>query len=85
MAAITIRNLSDETHRALKIRAAEHSRSTEAEVRAILDEAVSRGDLPGLGTLLHDAAVSSRAVDADSDDEFEIHRDRVPHEALDLT
>lgn len=40
MAAVTVRNLSPETHRALKLRAARHGRSAEAEVRAILDEAV---------------------------------------------
>ena len=34
MPAVTIRNLSEETHRALKVRAAQHSRSTEAEIRA---------------------------------------------------
>ena len=34
MAAVTIRNLSDEAHRALKVRAAQHNRSTEAEMRA---------------------------------------------------
>ena len=39
MPAVTVRNISDETHRALKARAAEHSRSTEAEIRAILEEA----------------------------------------------
>ena len=40
MAAIVIRNLSPETHRALQARAARHGRSTEAEARTILDEAV---------------------------------------------
>ena len=40
MAAITVRNLPDETHRALKRRAAEHGRSTEAEIRAIPEDAV---------------------------------------------
>lgn len=40
MPAVTIRNLSEETHRALKVRAAQHSRSTEAEIRAILEAAV---------------------------------------------
>src|SRR5271169_5579196 len=40
MAAIVIRNLSLETHRALQARAARHNRSTEAEARMILDEAV---------------------------------------------
>ncbi|WP_425441226.1 FitA-like ribbon-helix-helix domain-containing protein [Ruania alba] len=39
MPAITVRKLSDETHRALKARAARHGRSTEAEVRSIPEEA----------------------------------------------
>lgn len=37
---ITVRNLPQETHRALKLRAAQHGRSTEAEVREILEEAI---------------------------------------------
>lgn len=41
MPAVTIRNLSTETHRALKVRAAQNGRSTEAEIRVILQEAVS--------------------------------------------
>jgi plasmid stability protein len=41
MVAVTIRNLSEEVHRALKLRAAQHNRSAEAEMRAIL-EAVLR-------------------------------------------
>ncbi len=40
MAALTIRNLSDETHRALKHRAKLSGKSTESEIRAILDGAV---------------------------------------------
>ncbi|MGH7023124.1 MAG: FitA-like ribbon-helix-helix domain-containing protein [Caulobacteraceae bacterium] len=40
MAVVTVRNLPEETHRALKVRAARHGRSTEAEIREILDEAV---------------------------------------------
>lgn len=40
MVAVTIRNLSDEVHRALQARAARHHRSTEAEIRAILEAAV---------------------------------------------
>lgn len=40
MTAITIRNLPLETHRALKLRAHQHGRSTEAEIRGILDDAV---------------------------------------------
>jgi len=33
MASVTVRNLSDETHRALRVRAAMHGHSTEAEIR----------------------------------------------------
>ena len=36
MASFTIRNLPEETLRALHVRAAKHGRSTEAEVREIL-------------------------------------------------
>lgn len=77
MSAITIRNLSEETHRALKARAAAHGRSTEAEVRAILDEATSDGER--LGTLL--ASIGSEAGGVD----LPIERDRTSREPLDLT
>jgi len=40
MAVVTVRNLPEETHRALRLRAAEHGRSTEAEIREILEAAV---------------------------------------------
>jgi plasmid stability protein len=40
MAIMTVRNIPDEVHRALRVRAAEHGRSTEAEVREILAAAV---------------------------------------------
>lgn len=52
MAAVTIRNLSGEAHRALKVRAAQHSRSTEAEMRAILEAAVRPQGRVLLGTAL---------------------------------
>ena len=40
MALLTIRNVPDDMHRALRVRAARHGRSTEAEVREILAAAV---------------------------------------------
>lgn len=40
MGTVTVRNLPDEVHRALRVRAAEHGRSTEAEIRAILQSTV---------------------------------------------
>ena len=52
MAAVTIRNLSEEAHRALKIRAAQHNRSAEAEMRAILETAVRPEGRLRVGTAL---------------------------------
>jgi antitoxin FitA len=52
MAAITVRNLSEKTHRALKLRAARNGRSTEAEVRRILEDAVASKSEMGLGSQL---------------------------------
>ncbi len=52
MAVVTIRNLSDSTHRALKVRAAQHGRSAEAEMRDILETAVRPDTRLRLGTTL---------------------------------
>ena len=52
MPAVTIRNLSEEAHRALKVRAAQHNRSTEAEMRAILEAAVRPAGRLNIGTAL---------------------------------
>jgi antitoxin FitA len=78
MPAVTVRKLSEKTHRALKLRAARNGRSTEAEIRAILNEAVaakngSRAE-PGLGTQL--AALGRRFGGVD----LEIVRDKRPAE-----
>lgn len=40
MATLTVRNLPDEVHRALRVQAAAHGHSMEAEVRDILENAV---------------------------------------------
>lgn len=42
MASITIRDLDDETKARLRVRAAHHRRSMEAEARAILRDSLSR-------------------------------------------
>lgn len=49
MANLHIRNLPDEVHQALKIRAALNGRSTEAEIREILTAAVQPLDLEKMG------------------------------------
>ena len=52
MAVLTVRNLPEEVHRALRLRAAGHGRSTESEVRAILEAAVKPAGRLKLGSLL---------------------------------
>ena len=52
MPAITIRKLSDETHRALKRRAAQPNRSAEAEIRALLEAAVNPEERIRIGSEL---------------------------------
>jgi antitoxin FitA len=52
MASITVRNLPEETHRALRVRAAMAGRSTEAEIRSILERAARPEGRVKLGSLL---------------------------------
>ena len=66
MHAVTIRNLPDATHRALKQQAMLHGKSTEAEIRAILEEAVRpKEEEVGLGTLLHEFAMQFGGLEID--------------------
>lgn len=54
MATLTVRGLDEETHTRLRIRAAEHGRSMEAEARAILhDLLVEEPPTTGLGSRIH--------------------------------
>lgn len=52
MPSLSVRNLPEGVHRALKRRAAEHGRSAEDEARYILAEALLPSDRPGLGSAL---------------------------------
>lgn len=80
MAMLTVRNLSDEVHRALRIRAAMHGRSTEAEVRVILEEAVKPEGRIKLGSLL--AEIGRRCDLADDEFEHFTSRDKKPAEPV---
>ena len=85
MAAVTIRNLSAETHRALKLRAAQHNRSTEAEMRAILEAAVRPEGRLRLGTALSAASREMGLTNADIEaleQTLEHIRDRQPAEPM---
>jgi plasmid stability protein len=73
MPAVTIRNLSEEAHRALKVRAAKRGRSTEAEMREILEEAARPAKRVKIGSEL---AALGRRLKID----FEPVRDKTPIE-----
>lgn len=81
MPAVTIRNLSAEAHRALKVRAAHHGRSTEAEMRDILEAAVRPASRVRIGSAL--SALSREAGLTNADFEvLEQVRDRKPAEPM---
>jgi plasmid stability protein len=66
VAALNIRNLDETVKRRLQVRAARHGRSMEAEVRAILAEAVREpADSAGLFTTLLDRFGALGGVDLD--------------------
>ena len=52
MANVNVRNLPDEVHRAIRIQAALHGRSTEAEIRDILERAARPDGRVKLGSYL---------------------------------
>ncbi len=81
MAMLTVRNLPDEVHRALRVRAAQHGRSAEAEVREILANAVKPEARVRLGDAL---AALGRELGLTNED-FEVFRqvsDKTPAEPL---
>lgn len=77
MAMLTVRNLSDEVHRALRVRAALHGHSMEAEVREILEAAVAPEGRVKLGSLLADIGKQAKLTD-DEFAVFEQVRDKTP-------
>ena len=81
MAMLTVRNLPDDVHRALRVQAAQHGRSTEAEVREILAIAVKPETRVRLGEAL---ASLGRNIGLSNEDleVFDQVRDRTPAEPL---
>ena len=79
MPAIVVRNLSAETHRALRVRARQHGRSTEAEVRAIIEGTIRPPSRLRLGSALAALAAPLGGL------ELEILRDKSPATPADLS
>lgn len=77
MAMLTVRNITEEVHRALRVRAAQRGHSMEAEVRDILESAVTPRGRVKLGSLLADMGRRAKL----SDEEFAVFeqvRSRAP-------
>jgi len=75
MASLTIRGLDPGTHARLRISAAQHGRSMEAEVRAILQERFpSTPVASGLGTRIHDRVARLGGIELESPDRSEVPR-----------
>jgi plasmid stability protein len=68
MASFTVRNVPDEVHRAIRVRATQHGRSAEAEIREILESAVKPQGRVKLGSALAEIGRKAKLTD----DEFAI-------------
>ena len=80
MASITIRNVPDEVHRAIRVRAAMHGRSTEAEIRGILEQAAKPEGRLKLGSLLSSIAREAGGLTDIEAEHFNQLRDKTPAE-----
>jgi antitoxin FitA len=76
MASIAVRNLPDETHRSLPVRAAMHGRSIKAEIQAILESAGRPEGRVKLGILLAKNGREAGGVDV------KIECDKAPSEPM---
>ncbi len=81
MAMLTVRNLPDDVHRALRVQAALHGHSTEAEVREILASAVKPETRVRVGDAL---AALGRKIGLTNEDIEILNqvRDKTPAEPL---
>jgi len=82
MAAISVRNLPDEVHRALRARASKHGCSTEAEVRSILEMAIFPAKRIKLGDLMTSIAKEAGGLTDEEVESINNMRDKTPAEAL---
>lgn len=84
MANVTVRNLPDEVHRAIRVRAAHHGCSTEAEIRDILEKAVKPQGRLKLGSLLTSIAHEAGGLTDAEAEKFDQLRDKTPTEPMRL-
>lgn len=82
MAVLTVRNLPDAVHRALRMRAAHHGRSTEAEIREILEAAALPPERVKLGSLLASIARDAGPLTDAEAEQINQLRDKTPAEPM---
>ncbi|MGQ4598088.1 FitA-like ribbon-helix-helix domain-containing protein [Nocardia sp. R6R-6] len=82
MKNVVVRNLSDEVHRAIRQRAAMHGRSAEAEIRAILTDAVQPPERVKLGSML--TAIGREIALTVEEHALLDNRDRIPAEPMEF-
>ncbi|MFC6791401.1 plasmid stability protein stbC [Methylobacterium komagatae] len=82
MGSVTIRNLPDEVHRALRVRAARNGQSTEAEIRTILEQAAKPAGRLKLGSMLTSFARDAGGLTDAEAAAFDRLRDGAPAEPM---
>lgn len=83
MPSVTVRNVPDEVHRAIRVRAAQHGRSIEAEMRDILETVVKPQGRVKLGSLLSEIGREVKLTEEEFAI-FESARDKTPARAASL-
>jgi plasmid stability protein len=82
MPSITVRNVPDEVHRAIRVRAAMHGRSAEAEIRSILEQAAKPEGRLKLGALLTSIAREAGGLTDAEVERVNQLRDKTPAEPM---
>jgi len=82
MKTVTIRNIPEDVHRAIRVRAATHGRSTEAEIREILTQAAKPAGRLKLGSLLVSIANEAGGLTEAEAEHFDRLRDKAPAEPM---
>lgn len=82
MANVQVRNIPEDVHRALRVRAALHGRSTEAEIRFILEQATKPTGNVKLGSLLASIAREAGGMTEEEAERFNQLRDKTPAEPM---
>ena len=82
MPSVTIRNVPDGVHRAIRVRAAMHGRSAEAEIRDILEQAAKPDGRLKLGSLLTSIVREAGGLTEAEAEQINQLRDRTPAEPM---